>query len=90
MTEKQNVKAWAVAGGILYGGYLFLATLLEAFNIQFLGFNSKAFEFIVQALHPEIQPTVTGALIGLPYGFLCGAFALGLLAWLHNKFAGKV
>lgn len=90
MTERQNVKAWALAGGTVYGGYLSLATLLEAFGIQFLGFNSKAFEFIVQAIHPEIQPTVIGALLALPYGFLCGAIGLGLLAWLHNKFVGKV
>ena len=60
MNEKQNVKAWALAGGTLYGGYLALATLLEAAGIQFLGFNSKAFEFIVQAIHPEIQPTLFG------------------------------
>jgi len=87
MTEKLDVKAWALAGGTLYGGYLGLATLLEAFGVQFLGFNSKAFEFIVQAIHPEIQPTAFGALLALPYGFVCGAISLGLLAWLHNAFA---
>ena len=88
MTEKLDVKAWALAGGILYGGYVFLATLLEAFGIQFLGFNTKAFE-LIQVLHPGINATVFGAIIGLPYGFLCGAIFLALLAWLHNQLIAK-
>ncbi len=82
--QNLNVKAWAVSGAVLWGVYMFLASLLAMGNIELFWFSNKAFE-LLSSLYPGVQASVGGAFLGLVYGFICGAFCFGLFSWLHNQ-----
>jgi hypothetical protein len=84
-----NVKALVVAGGIVWGGYLFLAALLEMLGIQFLMWNSQSFKAI-QAFYPAISASPFGAVIALIWGFLCAAASIVIFVWLYNALIKKM
>jgi len=81
---KLNVKALAVAAGLVWGGCAFIFGLwamsyapaadVVAFTGQFyLGYEAG----------------FSGAVIGLIWGFLDAGIGALILAWLYNFFAGK-
>jgi len=78
---KLNVKALALASGLLWGGAVCFATLwlialgYEGMVIRQLGHFYLGYSF-----------SVVGAFVGLVYGFVDGAIGGALLAWLYNKF----
>ena len=76
----------AITVAIFWGFYLFVATLLEMWNITFFGFNSNTFR-VIALFYPGITPSFTGAIIGLIYGLVCGVICGGLFALLHNWIA---
>jgi hypothetical protein len=77
---KLNVKALALACGLLWGGAVCFATLWlialghEGTLIRHLDHFYLGYSF-----------SVVGAVVGLVYGFIDGAIAGALLAWLYNK-----
>ena len=79
---KLNVKALALASGLLWGGTVCFATLW----LIALGYDGAV---IRQLDHFYLGYTfsVVGAFVGLVYGFVDGAIGGALLAWLYNKFA---
>jgi cell shape-determining protein MreD len=77
-----NVKAFAVAAGILWGFLLFVLTLLEA--ARGVGHTMG----VLSALYLGYSVTYLGSLVGLVYGFVSGALAGAAFCWLYNRFAG--
>lgn len=84
MKQKLNVKAWAITGAILWGAYLFLASLLAIGNVKFFGFSNQAFE-LLSSIYPGLTASIGGAFLGLVYGAICGAICAGLFSGVHNK-----
>ena len=78
-----DVKAWALAGGILSGAYMFLVVLFERLSVDFF-FSSSAYYTLVASLYPGVTPTWMGAVLALVYGALAGGIFAGLFAWVHN------
>jgi hypothetical protein len=89
LVGKLNVKAWVVTGAILWGIYLFLLTLFSVGNINFIWFNSRAFENLV-AFYPGLTLSIGGAFLGLVYGAICGAICAGLFSGVHNLVLKKM
>jgi hypothetical protein len=79
---KLNVKALALACGLLWGGAVCFATLwliglgYEGTVMSQLGHFYLGYSF-----------SLVGAFVGLVYGFVDGAIGGALLAWLYNRFA---
>lgn len=80
-----SVKGLALAGGVFWGGYLFLLALLAGWGVKFM-WVSEALVGILNSVYPGYVVGFGGAVLGLLYGLVCGAFCGGLVAWLHNKF----
>jgi hypothetical protein len=78
-----NVKAFAVAAGILWGFLLLAFTLLEA--ARGVGHTLGA----LSALYPGYSVTYLGSVVGLVYGFVSGALIGAAFCWLYNRFAGR-
>lgn len=83
MTGELNIKGWSITGAILWGVYLFLATLFATGNINTFGFSVQSFKMIT-TIYPGLTLGIGGAIIGLVYGILCGAICGGLFAFIHN------
>jgi hypothetical protein len=79
---QMNVKAFAVAAGILWGFLLFAVTLLEAARGE-----GHTLSLLV-ALYPGYSVTYLGSVIGLVYGLISGALVGAAFCWLYNRFAG--
>ncbi len=84
MTQNLHVKTWAATGAILWGLYLFVATLFAMKNIEIIGFSNQMFE-MTATLYPGLAATTTGMFLGLAYGALCGGICFGLISKVHNK-----
>jgi hypothetical protein len=78
-----NVKAFAIASGLLLGVLLFLATLVEAARDEGHTLILLAVFFIGYSV------SYLGSLVALVYGFISGALLGGAFAWLYNRFAGS-
>jgi hypothetical protein len=77
-----NLKASAIAGGILWGFLVFALTLVQA---------ARGAGFVMSrlgAIYPGYSVTYVGSVAGLIYGFISGALVAGAFCWLYNKFAG--
>jgi hypothetical protein len=79
---KLDIRAMALAAGLLWGGALCFATLW----LIVLGYEGT---LLRQLDHFYLGYTVSvvGAFVGLVYGFVDGAIGGALLAWLYNRFA---
>ena len=77
-----NVKAFAVAAGILWGFLLFAFTLLEAARGE--GHTLGA----LSAVYPGYSVSYLGSVAGLVYGLVSGALIGGAFCWLYNRFGG--
>jgi len=80
-----SIKGLALAGGVFWGGYLFLLALLAGFGLRFMWVSPELVE-IVSTVYPGYVIGLGGAVLGLAYGLTCGAVCGGSIAWLHNKF----
>jgi len=81
---KLNVRALALAGGIVWGLAIFLITY------WFLVFGHGGTTlFKLSNVYLGYSVTWYGAFVGLVWGFVNGFIGGALLAWLYNKFAGK-
>jgi hypothetical protein len=77
-----NVRAFAVAAGILWGFLLFAFTLLEA--ARGVGHTLN----VLSTLYLGYSVTYLGSVVGLVYGFVSGALIGAAFCWLYNRFAG--
>ena len=75
-----NPKKLGLAGGILWGGCMFILTFLNLF----LGYGSMWSALMVD-IYPGYEITILGAFIGLIYGFFDAFIGLYILGWLYNK-----
>jgi cell shape-determining protein MreD len=78
-----NVKAFALAAGMLWGFLLFSLTLLEAG--RGVGHTLGA----LSAVYLGYSVTYLGSVAGLVYGFVSGALMGAAFGWLYNRFAGR-
>jgi hypothetical protein len=77
-----NLKASAMAGGILWGLLVFVFTLLETARGEghtLLRLNT---------IYPGYSVTYLGSVVGLIYGFVTGAIVAAVFCWLYNKSGG--
>jgi len=77
-----NVKALALAGGILWGFLVFALTLIEAAR------GAGHTLVLLSSVYVGYSVTYLGAVIGLVYGFVSGALLAAVFCWLYNRFAG--
>ena len=77
-----NVKAFALAAGILWGFLLFAVTLLEAARSEGHTLNA------LSAVYPGYFVSYLGSAVGLVYGFVSAALIGAAFCWLYNQFAG--
>jgi len=81
---KFNVKAFALAGGILWGASLFILTWLEIW-----GYGSVTGEAMVKAYYLGYTVTPVGSVLGAVYGFFDAGIGCAIFALIYNKFAAK-
>jgi hypothetical protein len=77
-----NVKAFALAGGILWGFLVFVVTLIQTAR------GAGHTLVLLNSLYVGYSVTYLGAVIGLVYGFVSGALLCAVFCWLYDRFAG--
>ena len=79
---KLNVKAFGLAGGLLWGASMFLLTWLGL-----MGYGSQEAGSIARAYYVGYSVTPIGSLIGAAYGFFDAGIGCTIFALIYNKFA---
>lgn len=79
---KLNVKALALASGIVIGVFSFIAAEIAVFTG--IGLDYVA---LTGPLHPGFSPTPLGAVILAIWMFIYGFIGGGALAYIYNYFA---
>lgn len=69
-----------ISGGILWGGCMFICTILALL----FGYSTE-FLNMMASIYPGYNISWGGSLLGLIYGFLDSFIGLFLLAWIYNK-----
>lgn len=78
-----NIKAFALAGGVLWGACIFLLGL-----VAMTGWGAGVVDAL-GSLYLGFEAGVLGACIGLLWAFVDGVIGCALFAWLYNRFGGK-
>ena len=81
---KLNVKAFSLAGGIIWGGSMFVLTW---FSI--LGYGSQDAAAIAKSYYMGYSVSPMGSVIGAVYGLFDAGIGCGIFALLYNKIAEK-
>lgn len=81
---KLNVKAFGLAGGILWSASLFVLTWLGV-----LGYGSQNAAEIAKSYYIGYSVSPIGSVIGAVYGFFDAGIGCVLFALLYNKFIKK-
>lgn len=82
---KLNIKAFALACGILWSaGLLFLTWWLIMLE------GSEPAECLLNRMYPGYTMTPIGSLIGAAWGFVDAGIGGLIFAWLYNLLAGKL
>jgi hypothetical protein len=77
-----NLKAFAIAGGILWGLLVFAFTVLETAR----GAGHTLGKLVI--VYPGYSVTYLGSVVGLIYGLVSGAILAAAFCWLYNKAGG--
>ncbi len=77
-----NLKASAIAAGILWGFLVFVFTIIEAAR----GLGQTLGK--LTAIYVGYSVTYAGSLVGLVYGFVTGVLIGAAFCWLYNRFCG--
>jgi len=81
---KLNLKAAALAGGLIWGlGLFFMTWWIIAFEGQ------TGEQTIIGLVYRGYNISAMGSLIGLVWGFVDGLIGGFIFAWLYNKFANE-
>jgi hypothetical protein len=83
---KLNVKAFALAGGIVWGVNWFALTW---WMILFKGITYEKIAFISDS-YVGFTLSPLGSLVALLYGFIDGFFIGLMIAWVYNKIAPRL
>ena len=80
-----SIKGATIAGGLLWGGGLLTAGLLNLANAHY----AAGFLAVMSSLYPGFQASRTSGdvIVGTLYGLVDGAFAGFFFAWLYNAFS---
>ena len=78
---KLNVKALALAAGIVWGAMIFILT----FWFLIFGYAGRQLGQL-SCIYFGYSVTWYGAFIGLVYGFVDGLVCGAVFAWVYNKF----
>jgi len=78
---KFNIKAFAIASGLIYGFVLFVST----WWLMARGYSNQ--ETFLSMVYPGLTISPQGSMAGLVYGFFDGVIIGGLFAWLYNHLA---
>ncbi len=79
---KLDSKALATTFGVVWGGCVFLAALL---NIIWPSYG-RTFLDLAASIYPGFHPGgIRGAVVGALYAVLDGAVAGALVAWIYNR-----
>ena len=81
---KLNVKAFGLAGGILWSASLFVLTWAGI-----MGYGSLNAATIAKAYYVGYSVTPIGSIIGAIYGFFDAGIGCALFALLYNKLTEK-
>jgi len=81
---KLNVKAFALAGGILWGASLFVLTWLGTW-----GYGNIDAASLVKSYYIGYSVSPVGSVIGAIYGFFDAGIGLAIFALIYNKLTGK-
>jgi len=85
---KLNPKAFALAGGIIWGVAVFLMALISGGTGYGIGFI-----YAIGTIYVGVQPGIVGAFLGLVYGFIdmfiCGFIFVILYNLIVDKSAAK-
>jgi len=82
---KLNVKAFALAGGILWSASMFILTW---WVMMFMGDTGNP-TLLGRMYYIGYSISPIGSVIGAIYGFFDAGIGCAIFAFLYNKFAGK-
>ncbi|NQT22224.1 MAG: hypothetical protein HQ579_02180 [Candidatus Omnitrophica bacterium] len=82
--NKLDVKAFALAAGILWGGSLFILTWLQIGN-----YGSVDVSSVIKTYYIGYSVTPIGSVVGAVYGFFDVGIACAIFALLYNLIAKK-
>ena len=82
---KLNIKALAIAAGLLWGGAILMVALGNLISPDY----GVAFLSLVASVYPGYTPStgVGSVVIGTVYGFVDGAIGGLIFGWLYNALA---
>jgi hypothetical protein len=81
--EKCNIKALAVAIGVLWAIYVLFLGWIAAFGW------GRELVTVLSSLYMGYKPTFLGGIIGGIWAFVDGAIAGAIIAWVYNLVAKK-
>jgi hypothetical protein len=82
--DRFNVKALSIAGGVLWGMYM----LLIGWAAWLFNWGS-GFVAAMSSVYIGFRPTFFGGIVGAVWGFIDGAVAGAIIAWVYNSVAKK-
>jgi hypothetical protein len=74
--------ALGLAGGVLWGASMLVMTLISVFT----GY-AGLYLHVLESVYPGFHVSISGAFIGLVYGFIDGFVALWILGLLYRLFS---
>jgi hypothetical protein len=82
--DKLNIKALAIAGGVLWSLYM----LLVGWSAWLFNWGT-GFVSTMASIYIGFTPTFVGGIIGAVWAFIDGVIAGAVIAWVYNRTAGK-
>jgi len=86
-TMKLDVKAMGIALGTIWAIILFVATVWVWIGMEYFKTSGGATMILLNRFYIGYSVTLLGAIISIPYAFVNGFIAGGILAWVYNKIA---
>lgn len=84
---KISLRGMTIAGGILWGGAILLVALIHlaepAYGVNFLQMTSSVYPGF------HASRSAASVALGTVEGFIDGAIAAAIFAWLYNSIAGE-
>ncbi|HEX7042857.1 MAG TPA: hypothetical protein VF189_06400 [Patescibacteria group bacterium] len=78
---KLNTKKVALTAGVVWGGAMFVTTLLSVYT----GGYASAFLNGIASIYPGYSISLSGSIVGLIYGFLDASIGVYIVVWIYKK-----